>query len=142
MIAAPLDLIGFRNDPLWEPIVLTGIDLTGAVMALAVRQYPDQAGPALLSLGTTAIAGGEGIRLVSVDLDADGIPESSIEIISTKAQMQALPVAAVAGVETGEDAVLYHDFDILPAPGTWAPWSDLEQTHFFGKFIVKGSAAA
>lgn len=141
--AARQKLTGFRNDPFVATLVITGIDLTGAVMSMAVRQYPDQSGAALISIGNTSAPGDEGIRFISAEDDVDGIPESSIEIVITKAHMQALPAASPPLAEAGDPLEFYYDFQVTPASDPETPWTDnVEQTWLYGPFIVNGSANA
>lgn len=136
-VAAKQALRGFRNDPFYESFIFSGIDLTGASFAFAVRSYPDQAGAALISFSGTTTPGGEGVRLVEVDEDEDGIPESLIEVVATKAHMQALPAAA----EAGDPVVLYYELQVTPPADGETPWYDqIEQTWLYGDFILNGSA--
>lgn len=129
----------FRNDPFIATMVVTGIDLTGAAMAMTVRRYPDEAGAALLTLASGASAGAQGIRFIHSVNDVDGIPESFVEIIALKAAIQALPVPP----EAGDEVELFYDFQITPPADASTIWTDnIEQTAYYGSFIVKGSASA
>ena len=139
-MAAKLTLQGFRNDPFHATLRIGGIDLTGAAMALAVRLYPNQPGDALIEIEATDLAGAEGIRLVSVGLDDDGVPESWIEIIIAKPTIQGLP-ALTAGAEIGDPATFHYDLQATPAEDVSSPWTEnIEQTLLFGPFIINGSA--
>jgi len=139
MPSARLPLTAYRNDPFWATIVITGIDLAGAVMALAVRQYPDQPGAPLISVASGASPGAQGLRLVTVEIDDDGIPQSFVEIIINKATIQSLSAAP----EIGDDVEFYYDLQVTPAPDPTTIWTDnIEQTWTYGPFIVKGSANA
>lgn len=132
--AARQEISVFRNDPMCLLLEVVGEDLTGAAFAFAVRLYPDAAGAALLGpLAATATKGAPGVRLVRVDV-VDDVPVSLLEIIDTKAHVQALPAAT----EAGADLTLHYDFG-------WTPLDDgsglaaVEVTRLFGSFVVKGS---
>lgn len=134
-------ITAFRNDPLRVTLEIE-LDLTGATVAFAVRQHPDQSGAALLSVSGSTLAvnaspaPAPSIRLVDVDTDDDGVTTSVIELRDTKAHMQALPAAAVQG----DDLSLYYDLQFTLATGVAAPFAAEEETVLFGDFIVKGSA--
>jgi hypothetical protein len=137
--AGRITLRAFRNDPLRVTLSVRGVDLTGATFSFAVRQYPDQSGDALLGpLSNTTTTGQRGVRLVDV-LTVDSVPTSLIEIIDTKANMQALPAAAEVGSGSPAEVGLSFDFQWTPADGDEAGFAATEQTWLFGDFIVMGS---
>jgi hypothetical protein len=136
------DLTSFRNDPFVLALMITGIDLTGASFGFAIRQYPDQAGTALVAITATGTLGAEGVRLVDVDHDADNIPISSLEIVVSKAHQQGLPAAGTVGAAVGDTLQFYYDLQITPANDPTTPWSEQEQTWLYGSYFVRGSANA
>lgn len=131
----------FRNRPFVRTIIVSGMDLTGASFAMGIKQYPDAAGSALVSIGTTSSPGAEGIRFAGVTLDADGIPESSLELFVTEAHINALPTYATDDADFGEPIRLFYDFVVTPPADAETPWTDnVEQTWSYGPFLVNGSA--
>jgi hypothetical protein len=128
------DFTVFRNDPLQLVFGVIGLDLTGAVMKMAVKLYPDAPGDPLLLLENQATPGQPGLRLVDVTVDDDGVPTSLIEGLRPKADMQALPPSA----EFRVPLKLSHDFQwTLPDDGSGL--TPQEETVLFGDFIVMGS---
>jgi hypothetical protein len=136
--AGRITLRAFRNDPLRVTLSVRGLDLTDADFAFSVRQYPDQSGDALLGpLAKTTIRGQRGVRVVEV-LTIDSVPTSILEIIDTKANMQALPAAPEVGAGSPAEAKLAFDFEWTPEDAG-SGLSDAEKTWLHGDFIVMGS---
>ena len=130
------DLQTFRNDPAVLFMAFEGLNLTGANMGLRIVDYPDYPGTARAALATTTTPGAEGLRLVEVTYDADGVPTSFVEGIVLKATQQAMPAAP----EIGGDAELYYDLQVTLATDTSDIWGEYEGTLWFGTWRVKGSA--
>ena len=133
-IAQSVPLSAFRSDPLHLVISIIGVDLAGIAVTMALRKYPDEPGPALLTLQSQAAAGARGIRLIGVDIDADGIPTSTIEVIEQKAAMRLLPAAA----ERGANVTVFYDLQVAALPIAGGA-SAVETTLMFGPLIIKGS---
>lgn len=140
--AARVPLSAFRSDPFQEIIVFSGIDLTAATMAMAIRRFPDDALGPLITLATTATPGAQGLRFLEVTQDADGIDESWVEVLILKGAVQALPTAVAQSLEVGDSVPLYYDLTVTPAADAGTAWTEQEQTYFYGPFTVIGSAAA
>jgi hypothetical protein len=134
--AARLELYAFRNDPFCVTMEIIGEDLSDATFAFAVKLYADQTGSALLGpLGMTTTEGAEGIRIVDV-LTVEGVPYTLLEIIATKAHVQALPAAD----EAGDDVTLYYDLQWTPDDADESGFAPVEATRLYGPFILRGSA--
>jgi len=136
-MAANQSLSCFRKDPLAIRMQVQGVDLTNANPAFAVRLYKDAPGAALIQLGVVTAAGTDGIRLVGVVPDSDGISTTLLEIIASKTLMAALPAEA----ELGDDLTLAYDLQWTP-PDDGSGFTSEETTVLFGDFIVQGSVNA
>ena len=67
-------------------IRVSGLDLTGAVMAMAIRLYPDTSGAPIVNLATVTTAAAEGLKLESVET-IEGVPVSTISVRINKTTM-------------------------------------------------------
>lgn len=126
---APIDQ--FRNDAFSLTLAITGFDMTGCPISFAVKERPD-APDAPLLLATDE----DGVDVVEVIEDEDGVPTSLIEITRPKEMIQALPVAFF-----DEEVVLAYDLKFKLPDGSLGSFSTPEQTYLVGDFRVLGSVA-
>ncbi len=112
-IARRQALSAFREDPFVLRFRARGYDLSGAVMAFAVRLYPNAEGEALIQLGLTTTRGAAGIRVVATGSEA-GVPWTDVEIVGPKDLIAALPFTG----EAGADDTFAYDFGLSPSHGS------------------------
>jgi hypothetical protein len=108
------DLLANRWEPLVRTFAFEDRDFTGASFIAQVRLTRDAAGSALISLATVGSVGTEGIAIVGVETDSDGVDTTTILMRINEATMEALPAAG----EVGEDVTLYWDMQITPSGGS------------------------
>ncbi|CAN5367457.1 hypothetical protein BH10PSE14_BH10PSE14_04260 [soil metagenome] len=136
MRAPTFSITAYRKDPLQQPIVFTGVDLTGVDISFAVKLGPDVAGDPIIHL-TTAVDGG--ITLFDVSTDGDGIATSVILLSMAKAAHVAA-LDAYQPVEPGLTVILYFDMQWTPPAELVAPLTPVETTILTGNYFVVGSA--
>ena len=102
MRPAQVTLAAFRNLIFTEQFVFDGLSLTGVVMAMQVRPYPDAPDDPLIDLGM-ASAGSEGISTL---VDTSGpTPISTVTVQIDRSSLQS-----IAGPPNpGGDVVLAYD---------------------------------
>lgn len=127
--AVPAPITAWRTNAHEEVIVINGLDLTGSVFRLEVRDRRD-GGQLRAGLDTVATASAEGVRIAAVDV-IDGKPATTLVARFNESTMEAMPLAA----EPGDDVTLVWGMHITPVGG-------LKFMAFDGSFIVKGSAPA
>lgn len=122
---AQVDLYGDRWTPFVATLNFTGLVLTGATVAMHVRDTYDKSGTPRVSLGNVVSSSAEGLYIADADTLGIRINEST---------MESLPMPGV-GVEgdVGDDLTLYWDLHITPSGGA-------KQVYARGKFIVRGGA--
>lgn len=112
----------------WTPFVRTisfEYDLTGAVLRLQIRLYPNQPGAPLVDLGMVDTLAAQGLKLTSVDNSGPN-PISIVSMRINETVMEGLPYMG----ELGDDSELAWDLHVTPATGLKERW-------LFGPFIVK-----
>jgi hypothetical protein len=92
---ARLPIVADRQTPLVLTIYYEGVDLTGCVMRAQVRLYRDAPGDPLVDLPTVTTTNTEGLRLVSVETDALGLPTSKVSMRINQSTMQGLPIGDI-----------------------------------------------
>jgi hypothetical protein len=128
--AARLALTARRNEVCRFTITVTGINLTGVVMAMQVRLGRDVPGVPLIQLATVSTLAAEGLKLDSVTTTG-GIPTSVIKGRINQATMADATKVPYAG-EVGDDTVLAYAM-------VWTLDGDT-RTRLHGDFIVQASA--
>lgn len=118
---ARLPLGGRRWQPFGKSIRVVGQDLTGAVMRLQVRRYPNAPGAPLIDLLTVTNGNAEGLRLISVEW-IDGVPVSTIGVKINETTMRATPYSG----KPGGDSVFAYDLMIDPVGGYKSVWIEGE----------------
>lgn len=108
---AYLPIIADRYGAVVRHIFLVGLDLTGIDMRAQVRLYGDVPGTPLVDLVTVTNGNAEGLRLVEVTSDANGLPTSHVEIVINETTMEALPYAG----EIGDVTTLAWDWQVTIA---------------------------
>lgn len=123
IVPGRLDLVAFRFTPFVTPLVITGIDLTGAAFAAQVRDRWN-GGALRVDLTTVGSVATEGITLVSATTIA-GVSYSTLSLRIDEATMEAMPEAP----EFDGDLELVWDMHITPLGGVKA-------VYLSGKFSV------
>ncbi len=108
---AYLPIIADRYGAVVRHIFVVGLDLAGIDMRAQVRLYGDVPGSPLVDLATVTNGNAEGLRLVEVTSDADGLPTSHVEIVINETTMEALPYAG----EIGDVTTLAWDWQVTIA---------------------------
>ena len=105
-------------------IRVTGLDLTGAALAMQVRLYPDTPGTPILDLPTVTTAAAEGLKLDGVTVE-NGVPVSTITLRINKSTMSdqaglgrpaepGVPIEFAYALRIGETTRLHGAFWALP----------------------------
>lgn len=128
--AARLAISARRNEVARFTIAVTGIDMTGVVMAMQIRLGRDVPGAPLISLATVTTLVAEGLKLDSVTT-TNGVPTSIIKGRINASTMTDATKVPYKG-EIGTDSVLAYAMQ-------WTLGGDA-QTRLYGDFIVLGSA--
>lgn len=118
----PLALAGDRYTPFSASLVFTGIDLTGAVMKMQIRDRKD--GGAVRATLNTVTTDVEGLRLLSV-AEVGGVDVSTVSILIAEATMDAMPTAPAIG----DDHDLWWDLHVTIG--------GLKQVWLEGEFTVR-----
>lgn len=107
--AAYLPIVGDRYAPLVRHVFIEGLDLTGITMRAQVRLCGDTPGVPLVDLLTVTNGNAEGLRLVEVTTDGNGLPTSHVEIVINETTMEGLPYVG----ELGDAAQFAWDWQIV-----------------------------
>lgn len=94
---AYLPIVADRYGPLVRHLYVAGLDLTGVMMRAQVRLTGDTPGQPLVDLLTVTNGNAQGLRLVEVTKDAQGLPTSHVEIVINETTMEGLPYAGALG---------------------------------------------
>lgn len=97
---AYLPILTDRYGAMVRHLFIVGIDLTGKDMRAQVRWSGDTPGLALVDLLTVANGNAEGLRLVEVIYDENGVPTSHVEIVINETTMEGLPYQGEIGDAT------------------------------------------
>lgn len=124
IVPGSLPLVARRRVPFPLQIEVQGLDLTGAVFKMQVRDRKD-GGFVRADLVTVSSASAEGVRLIGVET-IDDVTVSTIGIRINETTMEAMNAAT----EIGQDAVIWWDMHITPSGG-------IKQVYFEGPFTVK-----
>lgn len=113
----------------WTPFVysidIEGLDLTGATLAMQVRERKD--GGNIEASLSAAAAGSQGLSLTVDTTGTDPVTTITIQIDETTMESMS------AATEAGDDAVFYWDMHVTPTGG-------IKQVYFAGTFtVVAGS---
>lgn len=108
---AYLPIIADRYGALVRHIFVVGLDLTGLDMRAQVRLYGDVPGVPLVDLAPVANGNAQGLRLVEVTSDDDGLPTSHVEIVINETTLELLPYAG----EIGDATTLAWDWQVTIA---------------------------
>lgn len=125
----PLPLAADRWTPFGCTLRFTGLDLTGAQFLMQVREFPDQTGIPLISLGTVLLSTAQGIRLISVD-DSGPVPVSLVGIHISETTIEGVLPPGTSAQPIGSDIRLYWDMHITRPAG-------LKQRYLEGPFIIR-----
>lgn len=131
-------LTAFRHDDFREIMIVEGYDLTGATLSLAARLRRGSPGDPILLLQNTATPGAEGIRIVSAELDADGVPSTTLELFEPKASF-VTKLTPYQPRELGGSVTLEIDFQWKFAAAPDPDFTNVEETVLWGELIIQGS---
>ncbi len=95
--AAYLPIVGDRYGALVRHLFVEGLNLTGIAMRAQVRLDGDTPGAPEVDLLTVTNGNAEGLRLVEVTTDDNGLPTSHVEIVINETTMERLPYAGEIG---------------------------------------------
>lgn len=104
----------WRQVPYRQDVYFVGEDLEGGYMRMQLRLYPGQPGDPKLDLAQVYETPVEGLYLVSVERDANGVPTSRVQIIINVATLIDLP-AVDPQAEIGNPDRFAYDFHIAAA---------------------------
>ena len=94
---AYLPIVADRYGPLVRHLYVVGLDLTGVTMRAQIRFSGDSPGKPYVDLLTVTNGNAQGLRLVDVTTDAQGLPTSHVEIVINETTMEGLPYAGELG---------------------------------------------
>ena len=94
---AYLPIVADRYGPLVRHLYVVGLDLTGVAMRAQIRFSGDSPGKPYVDLLTVTNGNAQGLRLVDVTTDAQGLPTSHVEIVINETTMEGLPYAGELG---------------------------------------------
>lgn len=94
---AYLPIVADRYGPLVRHLYVAGLDLTGVPMRAQIRFSGDSPGKPYVDLLTVTNGNAQGLRLVEVTTDAQGLPTSHVEIVINETTMEGLPYAGELG---------------------------------------------
>lgn len=100
MAAAYLPIVCDRYGAMVRHLFVVGIDLTGVNMRAQVRLSGDSPGDPIVDLATQANGNGQGIRLVAVTSDDNGLPTSHVEIVINETTLEKMPYSGEIGDAT------------------------------------------
>ncbi len=95
--AAYLPIVADRYGACVRHIFLVGLDLTDIDMRAQIRLDGDMPGAPLVDLQSVGDGFTEGLRLIDVAADADGMPVSHIQMLINEVTMEGLPYAEEVG---------------------------------------------
>ncbi|WP_230630711.1 glycoside hydrolase family 55 protein [Sphingomonas sp. Leaf37] len=98
--AAYLPIVADRYGACVRHLFVEGVDLTGIGMRAQVRLDGDTPGAPFVDLLMVSNGNAEGLRLVEVTIDGNGLPTSHIEIVINETTLERLPYAGEIGDAT------------------------------------------
>lgn len=124
MEAQNVPLAGILGDDIKHVLATIGFDLTGVTITFEIAAGPEQ--PAIIT-GTGS--------LLDVDVDADGVTTSLIQVFASAASVRSAIVSA-GGLPGNEPVTLFYQLKFSSLPGDAG--TAAVTTILYGNYVMKG----